>query len=521
MSEYADIVLQSNCIFTASGTDPFAGYVAVRGGRILSVGEGPCPEELISEQTICRHLGNRTAAPGFTDVHCFFTGYAAGFAGVNLTDMKSCEEIVECVKEYAQTTDSQKILLGHGWDAELIHPTGTSLLDEAFGSRPAVLFANGCETCWMNQAAIDRYQFTPDTCYPESYVRLLPEFLGDRDFIIPEFKRYMKLMNSRGITSVKEMGFDRFCGFTDILSELEQENALTLRVSFMSQPVAERMDLEYGRAMRDKFTGEFVRFSGYNQMTDGSVSQLCADLKEPYLCADTACAQNIDWERLRADTLAADAEGFRYSLHAQGDAAVSKALDIYEDCRRNADGTLVNRHSITDLEFSDPADLTRMGRLGVIAEIYPQIQSIADREGKLAMIAEHIGMERGQYYWNRRKMADSGVPLSCGTDLPLLIDDIPQSIYHAVGGYFPEGGEPFNRQNMLTVKELLTAWASGGAYNLYQEKELGSLETGKKADIVVFSGNLFTTPVEEIRSVFVDLTMVGGKVVYQNGDEEK
>lgn len=71
-----------------------------------------------------------------------------------------------------------------------------------------------------------------------------------------------------------------------------------------------------------------------------------------------------------------------------------------------------------------------MGKLGVIAEIYPQIQSIANRKDKLAMIEEKIGMDRGQYYWNRRKMADSNVLLSCGTDLPLLIDDIPESIYH-------------------------------------------------------------------------------------------
>ena len=92
-----------------------------------------------------------------------------------------------------------------------------------------------------------------------------------------------------------------------------------------------------------------------------------------------------------------------------------------------------------------------MGKLGVIAEIYPQIQSIANRKDKLAMIEEKIGMDRGQYYWNRRKMADSNVLLSCGTDLPLLIDDIPESIYHAVGGYFPEGGEPFNKQNVLII----------------------------------------------------------------------
>ena len=251
-------------------------------------------------------------------------------------------------------------------------------------------------------------------------------------------------------------------------------------------------------------------------MTDGSISQLCGDLKKPYNCApDTTCAQEIDWKLIGDETRAVDAEGFRFSLHAQGDAAISKVLDIYETCHRDEHGRVINRHSITDLEFSDPADLERMGKLGVIAEIYPQIQSIADRAGKLAMIEEKIGMERGKYYWNRRKMADSGVLLSCGTDLPLLIDDIPQSVYHAVGGYFPEGGEPFNKQNMLTVPELMTAWTRGGAYNLGQEKELGTLEAGKKADIAVLSGNIFTIPVEDARSLAVVLTMVGGKIVYQ------
>ena len=278
--------------------------------------------------------------------------------------------------------------------------------------------------------------------------------------------------------------------------------------------MGEGASLEYGRRMRDRFRGEFVRFSGYNRMTDGSISQLCGDLKQPYCCADTTCAQEIDWDLIAAETRAADAEGFRFSLHAQGDAAISKVLDIYETCRRDEQGRMVNRHSITDLEFSDPADLERMGRMGVIAEIYPQIQSIADRAGKLAMIQEKIGMERGKYYWNRRKMADSGVPLSCGTDLPLLIDDIPQSVYHAVGGYFPEGGEPFNLQNMLTTQELLTAWTRGGAYNLGVEQELGTLEAGKKADIAVLSGNLFTAPMEEVRSLRVDMTLVGGTVVH-------
>ncbi len=514
MSEYADLILLSSCIFTATEETPISGYIAVKNDRILSVGKGSVPSELVNANTKYLDYGNQTITPGFSDVHCFFTGYSVGFVGIDLSAASSQEEILNVIKEYARELPSEKPVLGHGWNPEIIHPQSTALLDESFPDRPVLLFADGCETCWMNRIAMDRYQFTPETCYPESYVRFLPDLLGDKEFILPEFKRYIKMMNSKGVTSIKEMGFDNFYGFTDILAELEAENALTVRVNFMSQPVAAPLNLTYGKEMREKFKGEFVRFSGYNQMTDGSISELCGDLKTPYSCADTTCAQDINWELLGNDARKADAEDFRFSLHAQGDAAISKVLDIYETCKRDENGKLVNRHSITDLEFSDPDDLERMGKLGVIAEIYPQIQSIANRENKLAMIEEKIGMERGQYYWNRRKMADSNVLLSCGTDLPLLIDDIPESIYHAVGGYFPEGGEPFNKQNMLTLPELLTAWSAGGAYNLYQEEELGTLEKGKKADIVVFDGNLFETAMDEIRSRKVNTTFVNGQIVY-------
>lgn len=516
MSQCADIVLQSQCIFTAASNTPFAGYVAIADGKIIAVGEGACPDALIGPESRQYNLGNRTVTPGFVDVHCFFTGYSIGFVGADLKDCTSEEEVVNTVVAYSRTIPSNQPVLAHGWDARRIHPVDTKALDKVFGDRPAILFAAGCEYCWMNQAALDKYQFTPDTCYPEAYWRLLPDILGNRDFIIPEFRKYMRMMNSRGVTSVKEMGFDQFYGFTDVLAEMESAGELTLRVSFMSQPVGTGADLVYGRQMREKFQGEFVRFSGYNRMTDGSISQLCGYLKAPYNCADTICAQDIDWHTISNEVHAADAEGFRFSLHAQGDAAIGKVLDIYETCERDKNGRMVNRHSITDLEFSDPVDLERMGQMGVIAEIYPQIQSIADRESKLSMIAEKIGMDRGQYYWNRRKIADSGVLLSCGTDLPLLIDDIPESVYHAVGGYFPEGGEPFNKQNMLTIPELLTAWTKGGTYNLYCEDTLGTLEVGKTADIAVLSGNIFTTPVEDARSLHVDLTLVDGKIVHSN-----
>ena len=530
----ADIILKSSAIFTAK--EPYAtkGFVAIKKNKILEVGKPETVDAYIGEGTKIFELEDRLICPGFVDVHCFFTGYVLGFVGVDLSSANTESEVLHLAREYGLSIRNktniygeEKAILGHGWDSEKIKNPSVVEMDLEFKDRPVVLFAKGGETCWMNTAAQQKYDFTPETCYPEAYWRLLREVLTDRPFIVDQFKDYMAMLNKRGITAVKEMGFDDFYGFTDILEEMERKEELSLRVSFMSQPVGAGANLNHGIAMRDRFKGDFLEFSGYNRMTDGSISCLCGDLKIPYNCSpDTLCAQEIDYEMIEKEVLAVDEAGFRFSLHAQGDGAISKVLNIYDKCQKAEEtvgngakgksiGKLRNRHSMTDLEFSDPSDLERMGKLGVIAEVYPQIMSLGTANTKIPMIEEKIGRSRGQYYWNRRKMADSGVVISCGTDLPLLIPDIPESIFHACGGFFPEGGEPFNRQNTLSIDELLTAWTKGGQYNLYHEEQLGTLEAGKLADIAVLDSNVFKVDFSKMRDVKVYMTIIDGKIVYK------
>lgn len=510
MNNFADLVLLSGSIFNALDDQPYTGYVAIKDDKILETGPGSAPEKLTNTDTKIIDLGNSTISPGFIDVHCFFSGYVIRFLGTDLQECKNEAEVFEKLAvDLVKLPDDQPVF-GHDLNFAIQKET----LDEKYPDRAVVLFQKGCETCSMNSEAQKRFNFTPDRCYPEAYVRIFPYVLGNKDFIEPQFIDYMRMMNPNGVTSIKEMGFDDYYSFTDTLRKLRDEEKLSVRVNFMSQPVAEPMDLEYGKRMREAFHDELVTFSGYNQMTDGSVSEYCADLKEPYLNTDFCCKQQIDWEKLEEDAIRADAEGFRFSLHAQGDAAISKTLDIYEKCQRDDQGRVINRQAITDLEFSDPKDLERMGKLGVIAEIYPQIQSIAQRENKIAMINEKIGPERGRYYWNRRKMAQSSVTISCGTDLPLLIDNIPESVYHACGAFFPEGGEPFNADNTLTLAQLLKAWTAGGAYNLGKEDLIGTIEAGKKADLAILSGDIFNTAIADVRKLNVIMTIMNGKIVY-------
>ena len=246
MEKKADIILSSESIFTALDQKPFAGYVAILGDRICKAEKGAVPAELIGKDTKVIELGNRTLCPGFIDVHCFFSGYVVRFLGEDLSECISDHQAVEKLRSFSK---EGRPVFGH----ELRVQIKKEDLDAAFPDRPVVAFMKGCEACCMNQKAIDEFDFTPDRCYPEAYVKLFPYILGNKEFIKPQFIDYMKMMNSKGVTSIKEMGFDDYYGFTDVLAELEKEDKLSLRVNFMSQPVAKEINFEYGEAMLLKF----------------------------------------------------------------------------------------------------------------------------------------------------------------------------------------------------------------------------------------------------------------------------
>lgn len=507
------MVLLSNNVFTATGQDPFSGFVAIEGDRIAAVGPRAEAGEWVNKANRVLELGDRVVTPGFVDVHTFFTGWALLSLGADLSAARVDTDAVAALKEYEKTVPADAALFGHSWQPDF-EVTDEALLDKTWPGRPVVAFTADRGTCWMNTAAKERYGFGPEKCYAEMTWKMIREYLQ-----LPEmkdkYKEYMQMLNARGVTTIKEMTFDTYYGFADVMEQLEQEDALTVRVSMMSQPVGEGINIAHGKAMQKRFTGPFVSFSGYNRMTDRSIPSSMAELIEPYKSHPGMInTVPVEWDLIERETHLADENGFRYSLHCQGDGAIRHTVALFDTCRKDENGKLANRHAITDLEYSNPVDLERFGAMGGITEVYAQIQSLDKKQDVLDMIDTQLGGDRGVNYWNRRKMWDSGITVSCGTDLPLLIPDIPEAIYCGVGGHFADGGV-YNEQNMLTVPEMLTAWTRNGQYNCYNEDRLGTLEPGKLADIAVLDGDVFAMPNEQVKNVQVALTVSDGRIVYE------
>lgn len=508
-------VIAAKHLFDSIGDDSYEGYICLKDDLIVEVGTGIPPLEIKEQAEEFMQFDEELVMPGITDTHTFFTGYAIFHVGADLSGVTNNSQGLEALKAYENGRSTEGALFGHGWNPQMWRQSdGEEMLEAEYPDRAVILFAADRSTCIMNQKAKETYGFTPESCYPESYHRIMREYLNDRGFIEKEFSDYMKMMNSRGVTTVKEMGFDDFYGFTDYLKELENSEDMHLRFFFMSQPVGEKMNLPYARKMREKFTGNKVRFSGFNRMTDGTIAAFKGDLKKPYEKQTFTCTLDIPYDEIEADVLAADAEDFRWSLHAQGDGAVGKITQIYEKCKKEG-RKLKNRHAITDMEFTDPADLEKLGAMGVTAELYFQIMSLDPAKVLLDNISRTIGAERGRNYWNRRKMQDSGMILSGATDLPLLITSLPDSIYYSSGGYLDGLDTPFQPENTITVAEMLKAWTIGGARNLSMEDKLGTLEKGKLADITVFDRDLLRTDPADAKNANVVITIMNGKTVYK------
>lgn len=508
------LLLLSNNIFTATGIEPFEGFVAIDGNQIAAVGSKEEAENWKTKASRIIDLGDKVVTPGFVDVHTFFSGWVLRSLGLDFSGITSDADGVAALKEYAGTLPDGSPLFGHAWAPDHFQITNPDLLNEAFPDTPVVVFTFDRDTCWMNEAASARYGFTPDECYAEKIWQMIRDYLA-----FPEMKEkyieYCKMLNERGVTTIKEMTFDDYYGFVDTMEELEKEEKLTVRVSMMSQPVGRGIDIAHGINMRNRLHGPFVSFSGYNRMTDRGIPGFLGELIEPYKSRpDIHCLVPVEWDLIEKETLEADKNGFRYSLHCQGDGAVRHTVDLFDRCQK-IDGKLVNRHAITDLEYSNPDDLERFGKIGGITEVYAQIQSLDHKQDVLDMIDRQLGGDRGKNYWNRRKMWDSGICVTCGTDLPLLIPDIPEAITCGCGGYFADN-ESYNTQNMLTVSEMLTAWTKNGQYNCFNEDRLGTLEAGKLADIAVLNEDVFSMPLIDVKNAKVCLTISDGRIVYEN-----
>ncbi|MDF2682140.1 MAG: amidohydrolase [Brevibacillus sp.] len=534
----ADLILSSQAIFTGAGDHPLPGAIAIAGNRIVAVGSIEEIEPLIGPETKHYPFGNQLIMPGFHDFHVHLLLGCLYQDCVNLLTAASEEEAARMVKEFADSRPDDPWIIGFSWyhvywkDKQLPH---RYTLDRFLPDRPVFLFNAECHGAWLNSKALELLSITretPDppfgTIYkdengePTGYLYETAMGLAQAAFDLPDaakkrlFCGFLHQAAKLGVTSIHDFfplpGLE--LGDLHLYHSFEEQGELTTRIHFLT---ALDGKLEYPLQLREEYSSGKLRFSGLKQFLDGVPTTHTAFLLDPYSDRpETRGGTLIPMDTVKEWVVEADRNGFRVRLHACGDGAVRLGLDCFEAARKQ-NGVRDSRHTIEHIEVIHPHDISRFAEMGVTASMQPEHMAASQEFADNAYLAR-LGQEREPFTWPIKTLLTSGATLAFGSDFPIVELNPLTEIYRAVtrlhNDGLPEGG--WNPSERITLAQALRAYTLGPAYGTFREHELGTLEVGMLADIIVLEHNLFQFPTDMIRDTKVILTIMDGQIVYED-----
>jgi predicted amidohydrolase YtcJ len=530
--EAADTIFVNGNIVTMDAARSTAKTLAVKDGRILLAGDEATAQAATGGTTQIIDLHGRTVTPGLIDAHCHLS--ACGLLGtvyvdVNWPAIKTIPDLQARVAERVAATPPGQWVIGAGWVTFDGRYPDKHDIDPVSPNHPVMLINQGGHMAVVNSLALEMAGVNANTPDPGNglfmreengepsgtvmnhpamdYFRRLwpPDLLNlkamEASILSPQAK-----FASMGVTSFQDVyarGMDRMQAYFDIA----RRGGMTLRGQVMN--VLEYFNELEGRiadleAMR--FEGDYMHFAGAKMQVDGAAE--ASFTHEPH----NGIAWNISiWkpQDLTEVVRAFHDAGYQVACHAIGDAAVDMALDAIETAM-NANPRPNPRHRIEHSVLNTDSALKRQKDLGIVISTQPiAVRAFADGMERI------WGTERMQRMIPTRTWLDMGVPLCLSSDAPSMPWWDPQSTLFASVARYSLTQKPVSPEQALTIEEAMYAHTMAGAYADFAEDRKGSLEPGKFADLTVWHDNPYTVKTADLVNLTVDLTMVGGKIVYQ------
>ena len=325
----------------------------------------------------------------------------------------------------------------------------------------------------------------------------------------------MKSLNVKGITTFTEMGADlpeNIDSMYRIVKNMDDEGKMTVRLFLYLGTDIDPDRINEIAPFTLKYNTDTLRINGLKGFANGVTSTYTAAMLKPYTDKPEDCGyMNYPAKQYHAWVKEANKQGYGTRVHCIGDLAVRTLLDAYEESNRCNDNSKL-RNTIEHIEVIDPQDIPRFEKLGVVASMQP-LHLPLDEFDKI----NRCGAERSRYEWAHKSILDTGAVLAIGTDYPVADYDPIPNIYNAVTRIGINGvqyGE-YSASEKLSLLDTLRAYTYGSAYALKMEDKIGTLVTGKYADITVINKNLFAIAEEEILNAEVILTIMNGNIVYE------
>ncbi|MBM7587383.1 putative amidohydrolase YtcJ [Bacillus pakistanensis] len=530
--QVADVIISSNAVFTGLSDQPEPASIAIADNKIIAIGSDNQMKIYSDEKTKTYQFKDQLIMPGFHDFHLHIMQGAVALKSVNLFTARSEEEALEIIREFAESNPDNPWIIGFTWDAGYWNkeqlPTRHSL-DRILPDRPALMFHAEGHYAWVNTKALELANINRDTENP-SYGMISKDKNGEPDGLLYEkamdpvicnafnfsnsqkkeiFSNFLSYAASLGVTAVHDLHALKSIEALHIFKEFEDKGELTTRIHLW--PALNR-DLGQAKQLRETYQSDKLRVSGLKQFIDGVITARTAYLLDPYADQVETCGEtSFPPETIKKWVVDADKEGFSIRFHAIGDGAIRLALDAFEGAQK-VNGKRDSRHSIEHVEVIHPDDITRFKELGVTASMQPDHLAMSER----GVYTDRIGSEREKYVFPIHTLQKAGAKVAFGTDFPIDILNPLLQIYRAVSRIDSSGKTVWHPHERITLAEALKAYTSGSAFGTFREQELGTLEIGKLADIVVLDRNLFEVPMDELLDTKVQLTIVDGKVVYDH-----
>ncbi|KAF5376082.1 hypothetical protein D9615_007734 [Tricholomella constricta] len=551
---------ESHNIYTVDELRPRVECISIKGSTIIDTGSfDEVTERGLLRSGLFPHLPNlvlkiihrsprvfkvnpqSVVVPGLADAHAHILQY--GFMKeLSLATTTSIEGVVERIKEYILAhpdilNDKTRWIQGMGWDQTkwpgALFPTAADLdQDPLLKGRPISLSRVDVHAKWVSPRVLELMGDLPDKVDGGSIVRdtdgrptgifvdnamaLIPTPEWTEDRMTQFFETTMRDALAHGLTSIHDaMSFPDYIQF---YKKKADEGKLPNRLYLMGHSPSNDywgaqipQLIDYGK--HGRLTVRSVKL-----VTDGALGSWGAALLEPYSDKPDFSGLILTPPKELSDLVHKFwKDGFQVNIHCIGDRANHVVLDIFEDIMSNHGANATEwRPRIEHAQIMTMEDLQRSGKLGVLASVQP-----THATSDMAYAETRLGPDRikGAYAYQTLLQASPNHVLPLGSDFPVESINPLLGFYAAVARLYVDGSSPHGEggwypQEKLTRAQALKGMTLDAAYASFAENSLGSLTPGKKADFVVFDGDIMTIPFADILKTKVSATAIDGKVVY-------
>jgi predicted amidohydrolase YtcJ len=541
----ADLVLRGGVVWTGVVGAPTATAVAVRGERIVIVGSDADVDGVIGPATRVIELAGRMVLPGLHDGHVHPLGAGRQERGCSLAGLPTVAAIVQKVKACAAASAATGgFVHGRGWNLSLFPGANPdrAVLDAAVPDRPAYFRGEDGHSGWANTRALALAGITKATKDPEHGVieraadgepsgtlresamalveQLLPEPTLDDD--LASLRLALRRLGEHGITSIMDAGTDeRRLQAYQVLAERGELPVRVVACTVVDPAAGVDAVLGLVGDLLARFsTQPLLRPTCAKIYLDGVLEGETAALLAPYddhpehrgsLTATPA--------QLTAAVVALEQQGIQVHMHVIGDAAVRAALDAYATSR-TTHGPRDVRPTLAHLQLVDAADHARFAALGVVVNAqslwaYPDTY-IRD------INTPQVGGARVQRMYPWGSLHRAGAVIVGGSDWPVSSLSPFEALEVMLTRQDPgnDGGPILNESERLDLDTALRAYTTAGAFLLHHETEVGTLQPGKAADLVVLDRDLTKTAPTAVNTTRVTLTVFAGRVVSDRSEAD-